>query len=76
MPHWVRGTPDAGLTAEIVMASDVASLLAMPRRTLRIVLFANEEFGASGATRYAQLETDNLAKHALAMEADTGAGPV
>jgi Zn-dependent M28 family amino/carboxypeptidase len=47
-----------------------------PRRTLRVVLFANEEFGLSGANRYAQLETDQLPRHALAMEADLGHGPV
>jgi hypothetical protein len=47
-----------------------------PRRTIRVVLFANEEFGTSGSRAYLaanQAETD---RHVLGFEADFGAGPV
>lgn len=80
LDSWDPGTgaQDDGAGVAIVVAAVKAIMDAglKPRRTLRVVLFANEEFGLSGATRYAQLETDNLTKHALAIEADSGAGPV
>src|SRR5262249_28655229 len=47
-----------------------------PARTVRVVLFANEEFGLSGANEYARLVGDEAARHVLAIEADLGAGAV
>ena len=48
-----------------------------PRRSIRVVAFANEEFGLSGAARYPADEGDeSVGKHAFAMEADLGDGPV
>jgi hypothetical protein len=80
LDSWDPGTgaQDDGAGVAIVVGAVKAVMDAglKPRRTLRVVLFANEEFGLSGATKYAQLETERLARHALAMEADTGAGPV
>ena len=40
------------------------------------MLFANEEFGLSGAKEYARLVGDEAARHVLALEADLGAGAV
>ena len=45
-----------------------------PRRTVRVVLFMNEELGLSGARAYAAAHKSELAKHVAAMEADSGAG--
>lgn len=45
-----------------------------PRRTVRVVLFMNEELGLSGARAYAAAHRDELARHVAAMEADSGAG--
>jgi hypothetical protein len=45
-----------------------------PRRTVRVVLFMNEELGLSGARAYAETHRAELAKHVAAMEADSGAG--
>jgi len=45
-----------------------------PRRTIRIVFYADEEFGLSGARAYAGRYADTLARHIVAMEADFGAG--
>src|SRR5687767_2821585 len=50
-------------------------LLALPRpsrRTVRIVLFANEEFGLSGARAYAAAHAAELPRHVIAAESDLG----
>jgi carboxypeptidase Q len=44
-----------------------------PKRTLRCVLFANEEFGLRGATRYAEAAAaDPTRRHIAAIESDGG----
>lgn len=43
-----------------------------PRRTLRCVLFANEEFGTRGGKAYAAAHAGELEKHVLALESDRG----
>ena len=54
----------------------IARLERKPARTVRVVLFANEEFGLSGANEYARLVGDEAARHVLAAEADFGSGAV
>lgn len=46
------------------------------RRTLRVVLFGNEEFGLDGARDYARRHEGALERHVAAMEADLGADRV
>jgi carboxypeptidase Q len=43
-----------------------------PRRTVRVVLFANEENGVRGANAYAQRYLASAADHVFALEADSG----
>ena len=43
-----------------------------PRRTIRVVLFANEENGLRGATAYAVAHADELSRHHAAIETDSG----
>jgi hypothetical protein len=43
-----------------------------PRRTIRVVLFANEENGLRGAQKYAALAKENQEKHIAALESDAG----
>ncbi|ATL46125.1 peptidase M28 family protein [Chitinophaga caeni] len=43
-----------------------------PKRTLRVVLFANEENGARGAEKYAEVAKENNEKHVFALESDAG----
>ena len=43
-----------------------------PRRTVRIVLWTNEENGIQGALQYAKRHEAALAKHTLAIESDSG----
>jgi carboxypeptidase Q len=43
-----------------------------PRRTVRAVLWVNEENGTAGARAYAKLHEGELARHIVAMESDRG----
>ncbi|MCA9795139.1 MAG: M20/M25/M40 family metallo-hydrolase, partial [Candidatus Eremiobacteraeota bacterium] len=43
-----------------------------PRRTLRVVLFTNEENGSQGGKTYAKSVAGDLDKHVLAIESDYG----
>ncbi|HEV7366289.1 MAG TPA: M28 family metallopeptidase [Gemmatimonadales bacterium] len=44
-----------------------------PRRTIRVVLWTNEENGGKGALAYRDAHAGQLEKHVLAMESDNGA---
>ncbi len=70
------GALDDGAGVAIVL--DVAHALRAigPRRTVRVVLFANEEFGLDGADAYAAAHQAELPDHVLALEMDRGAGRV
>jgi carboxypeptidase Q len=43
-----------------------------PRRTVRVVLWTNEENGARGAAAYRDAHAGEIAKHVLAIESDNG----
>jgi carboxypeptidase Q len=43
-----------------------------PRRTVRVVLWTNEENGGEGSLAYRDAHADQLTKHVLAMESDNG----
>jgi carboxypeptidase Q len=43
-----------------------------PRRTVRLVLWTNEEFGLGGAKAYREAHRDELAKHIAGIESDNG----
>ncbi|MFN0243673.1 MAG: M20/M25/M40 family metallo-hydrolase [Planctomycetota bacterium] len=43
-----------------------------PRRTIRVVLYMNEENGLQGGRAYARTHADELARHVLALESDRG----
>lgn len=66
----------AGVAIVTEAARLIAKLGRPPARTIRVVLFANEEFGLSGAKEYARLAGDEIDRHVMAFEADMGAGPV
>ncbi|MGA0099189.1 MAG: M28 family peptidase [Steroidobacteraceae bacterium] len=78
LDSWDLGTGaiDDGAGVAIVMevAARLAALGKPLRRTLRVVLFASEEYTLAGATAYSRLPEDELDRHVLAMEADAGAG--
>lgn len=66
----------SGVAIVTAAARLIADMEPKPRRTIRVVLFANEEFGLSGARAYAAQGPQEVGRHVLAMEADLGAGPV
>ena len=66
----------AGVAIVVEAARLIGRLERKPARTVRVVLFVNEEFGLSGAREYARLVGDEAARHVLAVEADLGAGAV
>ncbi|MDP5141956.1 M20/M25/M40 family metallo-hydrolase [Rheinheimera baltica] len=77
LDSWDEGTGalDDGAGVGIVMAT--AALLkqqARPERTVRVVLFGNEEGGLIGARAYAAKHAGNLSNHVFASESDFGAG--
>ncbi len=43
-----------------------------PKRTIRAVMFINEENGTRGGQRYAELAVENEEKHLIAIESDAG----
>ena len=66
----------AGLGIAIEAARLVGQLPKRPRRTLRVVAFANEENGLAGARAYAKAHAAELPLHVAAIECDSGAGRV
>ncbi|KFE68475.1 Aminopeptidase [Hyalangium minutum] len=70
------GAHDDG--AGVVMVMEAARLIARqkpaPRRTVRVVLFMNEENGLRGAKAYADAHAAELPRHVAALEMDSGGG--
>ncbi|MEZ4809274.1 MAG: M20/M25/M40 family metallo-hydrolase [Allomuricauda sp.] len=68
------GSHDDG--AGCVQGMDVLRLLKetgyKPKRTLRVVLFMNEENGLRGGTQYAEVALSKNEKHIFALESDSG----
>ena len=71
-----RGAIDdaAGCAAVIEGARLAGEALPRPARTIRVILFANEENGQGGAKAYAAAHAAELAQHVAALEADSGSG--
>jgi hypothetical protein len=70
------GAVDDGAGVAIVMETMrlLRALDLRPRRTLRAVLFTNEENGLAGGKAYAKAHAEELARHVAAIEVDSGAG--
>ena len=62
-----------GIVKSIEIIRVFKTLGYQPKRTIRIVLFANEENGLRGATKYAEEAKLKNEKHIMAMESDGGA---
>lgn len=62
----------AGIVTMMQAAALLKKLGLQPRRTIRVVLFTNEENGTRGGKGYAQQHHDELAKTVLAIESDSG----
>ena len=69
-----QGAHDDG--AGCVQSMDVLNIFKLmghkPERTIRCVLFMNEENGIKGALKYAEIAKDKNEKHIIAIESDNG----
>ena len=78
LDSWDLGTGAIDDGAGCAIAIEAARLIAesprRPRRTIRVVLYANEESGLAGGKGYAARHAAELSKHAGAFEADSGTG--
>lgn len=62
----------AGITQTIEILRAFKAVGYQPKRTIRFVLFANEENGTRGGSKYAEEAIKNKEKHMLALESDAG----
>jgi Zn-dependent M28 family amino/carboxypeptidase len=73
---WDVGTGASDDGAGCVIAMEAARLIKKlnlkPRRTIRVVLFTNEENGLRGAVGYGEQHRAEFSKHIAAIEADSG----
>lgn len=76
LDSWDTGPGALDDGAGVGVTLEVARLLlaSPPRRTVRVVLFANEENGLKGALTYARDHAAELPRHQAAIEFDGGAG--
>ncbi len=65
----------AGVVAVMQALTTLRTLGLTPRRTIRVVLFTNEENGVRGGKGYAAAHAAELGKHVAALEMDMGAFP-
>ncbi|HEX3345340.1 MAG TPA: M20/M25/M40 family metallo-hydrolase, partial [Polyangiaceae bacterium] len=80
LDSWDLGTGAVDDGAGVAIVLEAARLLQAlprkPRRTVRVVLFANEEHGLQGAREYARVHAAEAGAHVVAFEADLGADEV
>jgi carboxypeptidase Q len=76
LDSWDVGTGASDDGVGCVVTWDAARLMKKlglrPRRTIRVVLFTNEENGLSGANSYAERYAASAANHVFAIESDSG----
>jgi carboxypeptidase Q len=80
LDSWDLGTGAIDNAAGVAILMETARLIAMmqrrPARTIRVVLYANEEAGLDGSRAYTAAALDSDARHVVGIEADSGAGMV
>ena len=78
LDSWDLGTGAQDDGAGSVQSMQVMSLFKQtgytPKRTHRVVLFMNEEFGLDGAKAYAEYSKKENINHVIALESDGGSG--
>jgi len=80
LDSWDLGTgavdDGAGVAITMAAAKLIGDSEQRPRRTIRVVLWANEEQGLIGAKAYARVHQGDLANHVVGAESDFGAGKI
>lgn len=76
LDSWDKGTgahdDGCGIVQSIEVIRLIKSLNVKPKRTIRAVLYANEENGLRGGEAYAARERNKQEKHIAAIESDAG----
>ena len=80
LDSWDEGTgaldDGAGVGIVAAAASLIKSVAGPAKRTIRVILYANEEFGLIGAKQYVRDNEQELANIIVAAESDFGAGKI
>jgi len=78
LDSWDPGTGAIDDAAGVGISMAAAALVKPlhPRRTIRVVAFANEEQGLYGGRAYMDAHAKDVAKHVIAAESDFGAGRI
>lgn len=80
LDSWDLGTGaiDDGAGVAITMAAGelIGKLKRAPKRSVRVIAFANEEQGLLGGKAYAEAMKSEVAKHQIGAESDFGAGRI
>jgi carboxypeptidase Q len=80
LDSWDLGTgaidDGAGVAITMGAAEFIKRQGLKPRRTIRVVLYANEEAGLIGGAQYAEAHKDQIERIQAAAESDSGQGPV
>ena len=78
LDSWDLGTgahdDGAGVVGAMAVIDTLKKLDFRPRRTIRVIAWANEENGTRGARTYLASNQGRLEKHIAAIESDNGAG--
>ncbi|MBD3653566.1 M28 family peptidase [Kangiella sp.] len=80
LDSWDLGTgaldDGAGIGITVAAAELIARLPERPKRSIRVIMFANEEQGLVGGKFYAEAHKDELNRIITAAESDFGAGKI
>ncbi len=80
LDSWDLGTGAVDNAAGVAITARAAALIAAlpqrPRRTIRVVAFANEEQGLIGGRAYADAHGERIREHVVGVESDFGAGRI
>src|SRR3546814_295227 len=78
LDSWDLGTGAIDDAAGIAITMATGALLKPlePKRSIRVVAFANEEQGLWGGRAYAEKHADEVTKHVISAESDFGAGRI
>ena len=78
LDSWDEGTgaidDGAGVGSMMAAVAFIGQMERRPRRSIRVLLFAAEEIGLVGARTYFEEHEDELNKHLLGAEVDSGGG--
>lgn len=79
LDSWDQGTgalDDGAGVGIVINTALLVKQLGKPKRTIRVVLFGNEEGGLVGARAYAAKHSAEMKNHVFASESDFGAGRI